>query len=114
MIASRQVAQGDVLFRRAKKVPKEFKRTERKGRLIVSHSETGHHHAIDDTGVVMFDAGDPLRCFLVLESVESCDVIHHRSFDTHAPISLGGGVGAVWEVLRQREYVPDGWRRVED
>lgn len=110
----RMGAQGDVVFRRIDKLPETAKRNERKGPLIVAHSETGHHHAIADDGVVLFDGGDPLRCYLMFESVERADVVHHRSYDTHETVSLGGGVGAVWEVIRQREWAPEGWRRVED
>ena len=29
-------------------------------------------------------------------------------------LRLMGGVGSIWEVRRQREYVPNGWRRVQD
>jgi hypothetical protein len=111
---SKMGAQGDVMFRRVERVPEGFARVERKGRLVVAHSETGHHHAIDDVGVVQFNGTDQLRCYLMLESVETADVVHHRSFDTHETVSLGGGIGAVWEVIRQREWAPEGWRRVED
>lgn len=34
-----------------------------------------------------------------------------RSFDTHESILLKGGT---YEIRRQREYTPEGWRRVED
>lgn len=108
------VFQGDVCFRRAKAIPPEFKRQERNGALIVAHSETSHHHVIDDVGVIRFDAGDPLRCFLQLESADHCDVVHKRPFDTHETVRLGGGKGAIYEVIRQREYSPAGWRMVSD
>lgn len=110
-------AQGDVLFRRAKKLPKGLKEVAPKAtRKVVAHSETGHHHAIDSSGVRMYQGDDPLRCYLLLESVESCDVVHHRPHDTHETLQLLGlgGVGSVFEVIRQREYVPNGFRRVED
>lgn len=112
--ATRQCAQGDVLFRRVKAVPKGFERAKDKGQIVVAHSETGHHHAIDSNGVVRFDAGNPLVCYLVMESVEHADVVHHREWDTHETVRLGGGIGAIWEVRRQREHTPDGWRRVAD
>lgn len=112
--ATRMCAQGDVIFRRIEKLPDTAKRVERTGPIVCAHSETGHHHAIADDGVVQFDGGDPLRCYLLFESVESADVVHHRPWDTHATVSLGGGQGAVWEVIRQREWAPEGWRRVRD
>ncbi len=106
-------AQGDVLFRRVKAIPKSHKATKRRGPIVVAHSETGHHHAIDDMGVVRFaDPADPMVCYLQI-SGEHADVVHHRPWDTHATIRLPGG-GSVWEVRRQREHTPEGWRRVED
>ena len=36
---------------------------------------------------------------------------HQRPHDTHAPIKFAKGV---YEVRRQREYTPEGWRRVAD
>lgn len=108
-------AQGDVMFRRVDTVPVGFEVSPRQGaRLIVAHSETGHHHAIDDTGVVHYTSGDPLISYLRLESVDHCDVIHHRPHDTHETLRLAGGQGAVYQIIRQREYTPEGWRRVED
>src|SRR6185503_17424127 len=110
-------AQGDVLFRRVDKLPKGLKEVDPKAvRKVVAHSETGHHHAIDELGVKMYQGEDPLTCYLMLESVEHCDVVHHRPHDTHETIRLfgGGGVGSVFQVRRQREYTPQGWRRVED
>lgn len=105
-------AQGDVLFRRVEALPKGAKADKRKGRVVVAHSETGHDHAIDDTGVVRFDVGDPMLCFLCIDAAHA-DVVHHRAFDTHETLRLEGG-GSIWEVRRQEEWTPEGWRRVED
>ncbi len=105
-------AQGDVLFRRVKALPEKARRDKRKGPIVVAHSETGHNHAIEDSGVVRFDVQDPMICYLRIDGAYA-DVVHHRSFDTHAPIRLEGG-GAIWEVRRQEEWTPEGWRRVED
>lgn len=107
-------AQGDVMFRRVDNVPLGFEVAPRQGaRLIVAHSETGHHHAIDAAGVVHYTGGDPLISYLRLEGVDSCEVVHHRPHDTHETLQLTGK-GAVYQVIRQREYTPEGWRRVED
>lgn len=107
-------AQGDVVFCRVKEVPSGFEAEKPSERVIVSHSETGHHHSIDVAGVRRFVGRDPLVCYLQLETVDHADVVHHRSFDTHETLRLMGGVGSIWEVRRQREYVPNGWRRVQD
>ncbi len=115
MIEINKIAfQGDVCIKRVKSIPAKFKRTERSGPVIVAHSETGHHHQVDDMGVVSFESDDPLKAYLLLESTDHCDVVHHRAWDTHETIRLGGGVGSVFEITRQREYSPQGWRRVQD
>ena len=45
-------------------------------------------------------------------AVEEGDVLEHlRPHDTHEPIAFGPGI---YHVRRQREYVPEGFRRVED
>lgn len=113
---SRMASQGDVLFQRVDKLPTGVERVKREGkRIVVAHSETGHHHAIDDTGVVMYQGPkDPLVAYLVLETADHATVKHHRDFHTHAPLRLEGGQSAIWKVIRQREYTPEGWRRVED
>lgn len=105
-------AQGDVLFRRVEALPKGAALEETKGAIVVAHSETGHHHSIDDvSGAKLYRLeADPMVCYLQLAS--DVTVTHHRPFDTHAPLMLAGP--GVFEVRRQREYVPGGWRRVED
>lgn len=109
----RMGCQGDVMFRRVESIPKTAKAVTEKGRIIVTHSETGHHHAIDidDSGAVTrFEVGDPMVCYLSIAG-DGAEVVHHRPFDTHETVKLLAGC---WEVRRQREYTPEGWRRVED
>lgn len=107
-------AQGDVLFRRIDSLPADAVEQKRKGRLVVAHSETGHHHAVDDPAVKLFERAtrDPMVCYLQIAG-EYADVVHHRPHDTHETLRLLGK-GAIFEVRRQREYTPEGWRRVED
>lgn len=106
-------AQGDVLFRRVNALPKGVVDITPKGAIVVAHSETGHNHSIDDASGMRFYRvqDDPLTCYLAIEGLTPAVVTHHRPHDTHAPITLAPGV---WQVKRQREYVPGGWRRVED
>lgn len=112
---TQQAAQGDVLFIRRDALPDGLSRVDRDGDAVVAHSETGHHHVVRDPHVVMFEPpNDPLVCYLMNEIGGEFEVTHLRSFDTHAPLLLDGGPGAVWEVRRQREHTPEGWRRVED
>jgi hypothetical protein len=112
-------AQGDVLFRRVPSVPKTAVKRKRSGALVVAHSETGHHHSIADKAVSHFEVpGDSLVCYLRLDDglgdLGGVDVVHHRAWDTHEAMRLLGKPGDVWEVRRQREWTPEGWRRVED
>lgn len=109
-----QAPQGDVHFHRRVAIPEGFAAIEPiNGQYIVTHSETGHHHTVDAADAVLYQGSNPLVAYLRLES-DSAEVIHRRGFDTHESIGLGGGVGAVWEVRRQREYDPEGERRAAD
>lgn len=105
-------AQGDVMLIPVDSLPKGLDpvRSE-KGALIVTHSETGHHHVVmERPGVQMFqDKMDLFRSFLVLDS--AADLEHLRTFDTHESVRLSPGI---WEVRRQREYSPAGWQRAAD
>lgn len=111
----RQGCQGDVLFRRVRKIPDGFTKTERNGPIIVSHSETGHHHRITDDNVALFESKMmPLVCYLQMGDTCSFDVEHLRSYDTHETLRLLGKKDTIWEARRQREHTPEGWRRVQD
>jgi hypothetical protein len=105
-------AQGDTLYRRIEKLPDgATPREKTNGEVVVAHSETGHHHLFrNGKGIEVFDTpNDPLVCYLRLESEEVLE--HMRSFDTHESIKFSPGL---YEVRRQREATPEGWRRVED
>lgn len=111
-------AQGDVLFRKVKAVPTGAVKVERKGPLVVAHSETGHNHVVGQPGVAMFDVpGNPLVAYLQLEGPDcgaGIDIVHQRPWDTHETLRLLGQAGDVFEIRRQREWAPEGWRRVAD
>lgn len=53
---------------------------------------------------------DPMICYLQIAG-DFADVVHHRPHDTHETLRL---VRGIYEVRRQREWTPEGWRRVED
>ena len=106
-------AQGDLLIRRIDKLPKNIKPiSAENGKFILAHSETGHHHSIlERPGVEYFSGDDPLIAYLrVIDSVEIV-LEHERTFDTHESLLIKGGT---YEIRRQREYTPEGWRRVAD
>jgi len=113
-------AQGDVLFRRIDKLPDgSVPAAPSNGRLVVTHSETGHNHVMvldrpasagDPPAVEMFNHKDnALLSWLKVNRPTALE--HQRPYDTHAPIMFAPGI---YEVRRQREYTPEGFRRVED
>ena len=109
-------AQGDILLIKIDALPKGVVAVEpENGRHIVAHSETGHHHVIERerAGAVttMYRLPEEIyELFLVVEGGPTL-LEHERPFDTHEPIQLGEGI---YKVRRQREYTPEGYRRVAD
>jgi hypothetical protein len=64
--------------------------------------------------VTVYTTEDPLLAYLrVIESTEQVETLlrHLRQHHTHGPIVIGPGK---YELRRQREYTPEGWRRVAD
>lgn len=109
-------AQGDLLIRRINALPAASEEVEAvEGQYVVAHSETGHNHVIDATPAVnWYSCENPLISYLaVVEATDAAECLlrHLREFDTHETISISPGI---YEIRRQREYTPEGWRRVED
>lgn len=111
-------AQGDVLIRRVGDIPASATRVAAdNGRIVVTHSETGHDHVMvldrpkaKVASVEMYQSADnPLVAWLKVNRPTALD--HLRPHDTHESIMFGVGV---YEVRRQREHSPEGWRRVQD
>jgi hypothetical protein len=110
-------AQGDVMLRRrVDAVPSNAARVAAvDGVVIVTHSETGHHHTMtieraDDPAVEMFQSRDnPLLAWLKVRRPTALE--HNRHFDIHESLLVEPGV---YEVRRQREHAPEGWRQVAD
>ena len=111
-IVNRLGFQGDVCFRRIDKLPAAVKEATPAGDAIISHSETGHHHSIPAGEAKLFEKleRDPLVCYLAIDG-ESASVVHHRPEHTHETLCLLKGL---WEVRRQREHAPEGFRMVAD
>lgn len=111
--------QGDVGFVRVDAIPEGYAPAQPdvenagKPAHAVAHSETGHHHVVDASDVIRYEGTDPGIAYLRLES-ESATVTHLRAHDTHGPVSLLGGAGAVWKVVRQREFDGVAERRAQD
>ena len=80
------------------------------GKVIVGHSETGHHHVMEAERTTMYRLPDSiLDCLLVVDRAD--ELKHLRDFDTHEPLGFAPGV---YKVITSREYVPEGWRRSAD
>lgn len=107
------VAQGDVTLKPVNEIPEGLtKQQPTNGQLIIAHSETGHNHAIAFNDEVDVYDQDELVSYIHNRSNNVIELKHHRSFDTHAPIGIPPGGKA--KIIRQREYTPEGWRRVAD
>lgn len=113
----RVAAQGDItIIRQDGPVPEGLTKAKREhNKLIVTHSETGHHHVIDRPKVDMFMTEDPLVSWLEVHGEENlpnvAELIHERSYDTHKTLGLTPGV---YKIHRQREHTPEGYRQVQD
>jgi hypothetical protein len=116
----RTCAQGDVMFRRVKSLPKGCTGVAPvNDRLVVTHSESGHSHVMvldkssagdnNVPAVEMFAGNNPLIAWLKVNRPTALE--HLRPHDTHEPIMFAPGI---YEVRRQREYTPEGWRQVQD
>lgn len=109
-------AQGDAYIRRVEKLPEGVKQVEpTNGKYIAAHSETGHNHVISaHPGVKFYDTDNPMLSYLeVIEATDAAETVleHMRSYDTHESIKFSPGI---YEVRRQRENSPEGWRKVSD
>lgn len=114
VIEEMPVAQGDMLIRRVDRLPEGFKRCDSSGEFILTHSESGHHHVVREQEGVTFYANDnnPMIAYLVVNNPkETCFVEHKRNYDTHKPYQFKDGV---YEIRRQIESTPEGFRRALD
>lgn len=93
-------AQGEITVRRIGDVPKNKKiiggspLALESGKLIIGHSETGHHHilerAVGATVVVMENAPAGMRILRAILN-EPNTLVHLREHDTHDAIVLPAG-----------------------
>lgn len=84
------------------------------GRLLVAHSESGHHHYVNGKGVKMYETNDPLVKFLDVEYEAHALLRHAKPVDDsqrHDTQRLDSGL---YRVTLQRESTPEGWRQVMD
>lgn len=108
--------QGDIYFRKVDGLPSGLTEDHPENNtIIIGHSETGHNHVcvmdrVDDKPNVRLYSGDnPLIAWLEVNRPTALE--HLRSFDTHDAIIIPPGN---YEIRRQREYISEGFRRVQD
>lgn len=105
-------AQGDIYITRISKLPAGVVPIEpENGRVIVTHSETGHHHVMLKERTKLYQLPDSIMDIFAEVGPEGDTLEHLRPHDTHQAIAFAPGL---YHVRRQREYVPEGFRRVED
>ena len=109
----RHCAQGDIYITRIRKLPEGVEPMKPEGdRVIVTRSETGHHHVMLAERTRAYTVPSSAGMKVILHVLEGGDVLEHlRPHDTHEAIRFEPGY---YLVRRQREYVPEGFRRVED
>ena len=110
-VTERPSFQGDVCIRRIANFPIGLiKAVPEAGVYVVAHSETGHHHVVKERAAQMLIY--QTNAFLAyLDVAEPTELEHLRSFDTHESYMLSPGK---YEIRRQREHIPEGWRRAAD
>ncbi len=101
-----QYRQGDVLLIKSKSVPRGAKRCATKAsRFVLAEGEaTGHAHTVCEVDGSLF-IDDQNRLFLKTEA--GCELLHQE----HGAIAVDPGI---YQVIRQREYEPEGIRNVAD
>lgn len=97
-------------------LPSDAERVEpdSQNRLMVAHSESGHHHYIDGDQAVMFKTSNPLVKYLQIELDSHALLRHDKPLshkDRHDTHKIPSGL---YKVNIQREDSPEGWRKVID
>lgn len=103
-------AQGDLYIKAVSEIPAGLNDAKKEnGQYILAHSETGHHHVVDGNCVRVLNQDEFIS---YVEVKKPCEIIHLRAFHIHAPIKLEPG--KKYRISRQREYIPEGYRRAAD
>jgi hypothetical protein len=95
-------AQGELTITRLALAPKKLGEIVApvNGKLIVGHSETGHHHVVD-AGCAVLTRVDEFTAYLDVKKPTQID--HLREHDTHPSIALQPGM---YEFRTGREFDP--------
>ena len=110
---NRPIAQGDILIIPVNAILANAKAAKADGdHFVIAHSETGHHHVIDRAKAEVFEAADDAFIAYVRALDDGAEIEHKRPFDTHETIGLSPN--QTYEIRRQREYMPEGFRAAQD
>lgn len=105
-------AQGDILIRRVNEIPAGLALIAvERGRHVLAHSETGHCHVVLERPEISHYSFSELISYLSVGGDSPVMLEHERAHDTHETIAIPPGF---YELRRQREYIPEGWRRAAD
>lgn len=109
----KSAAQGDCLLRRVRELPVALTPIKAEdGQFIIAHSETGHHHCVKERNdVKLYASNDKFKGYLEVKGREPVLLEHHRLFDAHEALVIKPGI---YEIRRQREYTPLGYRIAAD
>lgn len=119
-VTTKPCAQGDMLFIPVSAlgldtIPDGVEEMKTEGKYyVVGHSETGHHHVIEKERAKVFEetgADAEFTGWIRSLGPKGAEVEHQRSFDTHEALHLPPGD---YQIRRQRQHVPEGFRRVAD
>ena len=82
-----------------------------RGRYVLAESEQHHDHSVLERPDIKFYAAvDALKAYLVVENIPA-ELRHERDYHTHETVKIEPGI---YEVRRQRERSPEGFRRAID
>jgi hypothetical protein len=95
------IRQGDLLFVSVEDIPEA---TEREDGIVAEGELTGHHHRIRSRAMGALMIAGVAAYIKALRDT-------HIDHPEHSTVVLPPGN---WQVIRQREYEPEGWRRVQD
>jgi len=113
LVTNRPIAQGDILIIPVDAIPQNAKAAKAEGgHFIIAHSETGHHHVIERAKAEVYEVADDDFVAYVRTLGDGAKIEHKRPFDTHETVALSPN--QTYEIRRQREYVPEGFRKAAD
>jgi hypothetical protein len=99
-------AQGEITLFRVSEMPEglvPFTDTDKLGRPIISHSESGHHHVLDRAVAVMEKPNPPEGMRILYALLEEPTMLIQDAADPHGSHTLAAGV---IEFRIAREYDP--------